>query len=175
MESPIKDLFLSPGFPSSLLPVLAELKAGCALLKAWLATLEQSESRTGLGPLKQPQQRGHPLLRDMPHGAGPATRRAKPACNVGQAGERQQWKRSHWAELTAASHGSWAFREETVSSNGLLWAPNPSRCLPEGQPSFPSRLQLAYQRKCLQCNMLFASDLLAVFEVLAIFSHILTI
>lgn len=40
-----------------LAPVPAEFKAGCVLLRAWLATLERSKPKTSLGPLKQPQQR----------------------------------------------------------------------------------------------------------------------
>lgn len=97
LENPIKDLFLSPGFPSCLLPVLAEPKASCALLKAQLAMLERSEPRTSPGPLKEPQQRGHPLLRDLPHGAG-LDSKASLECLASrreEVMEKEPWGRAH--------------------------------------------------------------------------------
>lgn len=101
MENPIKGLFLSPGFLSCLLPVLAELKASCALPKAQLATLERSEWRMGLGPLKQPQQRGRtssPQGRATRGWPGHRDSRASLECVASRreaAMEKEPWGRAH--------------------------------------------------------------------------------
>lgn len=157
MENHIEDLFLSPGSPFPLLPVPAELKAGCVLFRMSLATLEQSKSQMGLSPLKQPQQRGHPLPRDVPRGAGPATGTAKPPYNVWQERGRDGGEAAGQSFLQPPAGVAHPPRRPCAQL-GCSGHQTPWKCLPKGQPSFPSWFQLGFWRNRLQRDMLFASD-----------------
>lgn len=108
MENPIKGLFLSPGFPSSLLPVLAEPRSKSSLSEA-------SRGRAGLFEAATTERASSPQGCATWGWPGHQDSKASPECVASrrEAGMMEKpWGRAH-----SSSHRSWAFREETASPN----------------------------------------------------------